>query len=516
MAFTTIDKVDSGIITNMPTTKVTWAIGRNVRFKPNAVYKTPGKTLLATVTSVPPIRAMFTFLGYDDVYRTIVCCDTKIYSYTNNFGTIQDITPTAPPTSGVLDIWEFGLIGRMPILSNGKDRVWKWNDFNQTLSILANSPVVCRHIYIFNNRVIIANYQEGAYDYPSGIGWSAILKPENWTRDLKVLSGRRKLINPRTGLEADEKILRVSHIGEKLTIYTPSNVWYGVPAEHPRIYDFQIGVERIGLLSSRCMVNVYGTHYFMSDTDFYELGGSGLKAIGFNIRNQVFANLNNNALNANFAHYLPSTREVVFNVCTGTNTIPDTSYIYQLETQSWTICDCNYTCHAPYFDTTNTTWDSNPYTTWDSADDSRWDEQGTTGIINYEAVGNTNGQILKFDSGYNDNGVAINGYIESGDFTGSKLSKYGNDSTDVVIGEIWPMLKPQINHNSILVQLGTRGNTSQSIKWSNPQQYSIGTSKKVDFRGRNKYNRIRFYTDTLDTPWILEGYGMEFSLGGTR
>src|SRR3989304_2710625 len=115
-----------GIVTNAPTTDVVWSTGRNIRFKHGCVYKTRGKTLLATVPNSLPIRAMFTFRAYDNVFRTIVCCDTKIYAYSKEFETYSDITPSPAPDSESTDIWQFALVGGLPILTNGINGIWKW------------------------------------------------------------------------------------------------------------------------------------------------------------------------------------------------------------------------------------------------------------------------------------------------------------------------------------------------------------------------------------------------------
>lgn len=503
-----VARVDTGIITNRPSTSVGWSTGRNVRFRPGAVYKTPGKELLATVTGNLPIRAMFTFRGHDGTFRTIVCCDTKVYSYRNNFTLSTDITPAPAPTGGANDAWQFGLIGGMPILSNGKNAVWKWADFGSTLTSLANAPTVCRALAVANNRVLVGNIQEGAGDYPARVRWPGIGEPEYWTKDLTGKSGGHDLINPSsTGIDAIERIQAFGHDGARVVIYAERNTWFATPADFPMTYRFDIGLPDVGLIAPRAHLFAKGVSAFMGADDFHMTTGT---TFGFDIYNSVFPNLNKSAIKSAFSFYKPTTKEMFFCFPTADSTTPNTAAIYQLETKAWSLCDCDYLCHAVAYDETGYTWDEAPFGSWDAAGDSAWDDMSKAGIVPYEAVGDAQGRIFKFDAGDNNNGAAITGYIETGDLD------MGSSTFNKALKEVWPSLKPQSRQTPLLIQVGVRSNLGQPVEWSRPTPFIIGIDHKVDFRKTGKYVRFRFYTDQKDTPWILDGYGYKFSLAGTR
>jgi len=76
-----VRELDKGINKQFPGSMVLWSDGRNVRFTPGFVSKTPGKFWLATSFGALPVRATFSFIGTDGELRTIVCCDEAVYAY---------------------------------------------------------------------------------------------------------------------------------------------------------------------------------------------------------------------------------------------------------------------------------------------------------------------------------------------------------------------------------------------------------------------------------------------------
>ncbi|MBI5560574.1 MAG: hypothetical protein HY883_04810 [Deltaproteobacteria bacterium] len=417
----------------------------------------------------------------------------------------------------------------MPVLSNGVNLMWKWPNYANPLTklmgppTLANGafyadgtsladgyqPYVCKAVTTAFNRLMVGNVMEDGGAYPGRVRWSDIFKPENWAKDLRGRSGGKDLMPPFSALDAVDKVQAFGSAGGNTLIYAERNVWVAENVEHPEIYRFSILMAGKGLIASRAQVKANDVNLFMGQDDFYPVSQDG-EGIGFPIRNSVFANLNKSTIKTAFAFYKPSTKEVFFCYPTGTKTAPDTALVYQRETKAWSFCDCNYLCHSFAFDESGYTWDTLPYGSWDAISDSMWDDMGKTGVIPYEVVGNASGQILKFDSGNNDNGMAITGYIETGDLT------MGDPLTNKFLNSVWPSAKPQGSNNALMVQVGSRQNLSQDIVWSNPQAFDIGISEKVSFRKQGKYIRIRFYTDQLDTPWILDGYGYDATKGGTR
>lgn len=510
-----VDKVDVGLVTNLPSRSVVWRGGRNISFRPGVVMKIPGKELLTTIANTP-IRAKFTFKAYDNVWRTIVCSDYKIYTYTNNFTIQQDITPTIPPTSTSADTWCFGLIGGILIISNGVNPTWKWDNFAGVVTPISGIPQICRALNVVNNRIILGDIQEGGYSFPARIRWSDIITVTKWDKNLKLDSGQVDCVSPYTSMDGIDRVQAITNIGSRLVIFTERNIWYGVDTEHPFIFVPEPLDQNIGLVAKKAYVKTPNGLFFMGQEDFYRITQVLPEPIGFRIRNSCFPNINKAKIETTFAYYKYSTREVVFCVPTGTNETPDTAFVYQLETDSWTIWDVDYLCHGTYFDSSNMSYDTLPYGSYDSITDSRYDDMGITGQLPSEVVGDANGQILKQDSGYNNNGKPINAYIESGYFLGKDYN--GNDLVDInkIIYEAWPSLKPQDSINPLMVQVGVCENLHQAITWSNPVPYTIGVSRNVSMRIQGMWICVRYYTDTLNSPFILDSWKLKFDKGSSR
>ena len=510
-----VDKVDVGITTNMPSRSVVWSSGRNISFRPGIVMKNFGKELLATISGIP-IRAKFTYKAYDNVWRTIVCSDNKIYSYTNNFTVQQDITPSTPPTSTYLDTWCFGVIGGMLIISNGVNQIWKWDNFSSKIVPLSESFITCKALAVVNNRLLIGNIQEGAYSFPARIRWSDIISANKWDKNLKLDSGQVDIVSPDTSMDGIDVIQAITNIGSRALVFTERNIWYLSDTVHPVIFTPEPLGQNIGLPGKRAYVKTPLGIFFLGQEDFYRITQAIPEPIGFRIRNSCFPNINKSRINTAFAYYKYSTREVVFCVPTGNNVLPDTGFVYGVETDSWSIWDVDYLCYSQYFDSSNITYDTLQYGSYDSITDSRYDDIGNTGLLPSDAVGNADGQILRLDSGYNNNGQPINAYIESGDFLFKDYQ--GNDLVDInkIIYEVWPSLKPQEAMSSLMIQVGVRDNLHQDIAWSIPIAYNIGVSKNVNMRIQGKWIRVRYYTDTLNSPWILDGWKIKFDKGSSR
>ncbi|NKE69903.1 hypothetical protein [Candidatus Manganitrophus noduliformans] len=497
-----VKRVDTGIVSNSSASKVVWSRGRNVRFRPGSVYKTPGKTLLTTVPAALSIRAMKTFKGHDGVVRTVVACDNKIFSYTGGFTEHVEITPTPAPT-GTSYVWHFELIGGMLIVSNGFSR-WKWPNYAAPLQAMTGAPEKFGMMTVSNNRLIVGNITDGGNAYPARVKWSQIGKPEIFTIDKTGKGGRHDLLDPNGKSDAIEIPKAATHRGKRTIIYTERNIWALDPVEFPLDYRPEIIVPGLGLLAPKALVSWKGIDYIMGPDDFYMMGSGAPVPFGFDIRPLCFNNLNKEVgvINTAFGFVLPETQEIGFAVPSKNATEPDTIYLYHLELKKWTPLSCNFLCVN----------DSRQDPNYGGAFGGGGFGEGAFGgandvnLLPYTVVGNIHGQILKFDEGFNDNGEPITGYIESGDMEGDSafVSKVTH-SVAVYLKEQSGTTEP------LMIQIGVRDSLSKPLKWSIPKPFAAGIDEQADITARGKWMRIRFYSDQMDSPWELEGYELLYS-----
>lgn len=501
-----------GIITNAPSNVVAWATGKNIRFKPGSVYKTFGKTLIATLPGGRAVRDAFTFVDNSGVVRTIVCCDDKIYSYHDDFTEYEDITPTPAPTSDGTAIWQFALVGGCPVITNGVDGIWQWKSFGSVVTKIANAPFA-KYLTTSYQRLMLANIQEGAYTYPARFRWSGVANPTIWTEDKTAKSGHGDIVNMGEGIDTSERIKSVLGVGELTYFFADRTIWYATITSNPYAYKLNLIKDSTGLLASRARVAVRGKVYIIGNDDFYMLDPSGQQSIGFAIKNSVFPNINKAAVYLSRAFYQPATNEIFFclpmldNKAVSTSPV-NTAYIYNLELQNWSVVDMDFLCHTYSWVTDQIEWD-NAIGTWDSQTD-KWDAVGNNGILPYSIVGNSSGQIFKLDTGANNNTTAIESFIETGDIN------LGTSDFFKTTDSVYPSIKPQDVDTPLLIQIGTRESLHNPIDWSPPMAYTIGISRKADIRKSGIWLRIRFYTAQVDDEWVLDAYNLIYTLRGRR
>lgn len=492
-------ELDKGIITNESPIKVPWSTGRNVRFRSGFVEKIPGRSYIQQIPTALPIRAMFTFLGTDGVERTIVCCDSIVYAYNADFSSYTTITPSPAPSGSLTDEWTFALVAGLPILTNGKDAIWKWASYAGALTALTGAPTPtgstrissCMHRLVvsgINEQIGVDDWSDPAYyDYTGRIRWSEAGNPENWTVDMTNKSGYFDLMQYMDGESAHQQIKAQLSDQNKMYFFTERGLWFTDFSQPTK--GFFIAGKEAELIGARAVCRREGMIYWIGKQDFYSAAGGSAKPIGLPIRNHFLTNLNQAAASKSFAFHNRTNREIWFCVPTGVNNTPDTAYILNYELELWTIADVDFFCHS----------------------------ETDIPTLPYDIVGNQNGEILKLDDGnngyYGGASLPINGVIETGDmhFGAPDFVKRVSD----VIAE--PALQDLVNE--LMIQIGVRYRLSDDIRWSDPVPFTLGVSDFCDFnnfRKDGKYVRIRFFSDQLNTPWSLSGYSVKYELGGTR
>jgi hypothetical protein len=503
---------NTGIVTNAPSNAVYWSTGKNIRFKPGCLYKTPGKTLLTTVPGGRAIRELFTFIDNSNTVRTIVCCDDKIYSYHDEFAEYEDITPSPAPTSDSSAIWQLALVGGCPVVTNGVDGLWQWKNFCSVMTKITNAPLA-KYLTTSYHRLMLVNIQEGAYSYPARFRWSGVANPTIWTEDKDSKSGHGDIVNMGEGIDTSERLKSALGVGELTYFFADRTIWYATIVNNPYAYKLNLIKDSVGLMATKAKVAVRGKVYMIGNDDFYVLDQGTQQSIGFAIKNSVFPNINKSASYLSYSFYQPTTNEVFFCLPMLDNkslspTPVNTAYVYNLELNNWSVCDVDYLAHTYNWSADQIEWD-NSQGTWDSQSD-KWDTVSNNGVLPYSVVGNSSGQIFKLDSTYDNNGVAIEAYIETGDMNFSSLDFF--KETD----SVYCNFKPQDIDTPVLIQVGVRDSLSDPIKWSAPMAYTVGISKKADFRHEGMWTRFRFSTSQIEDQWALETFMSKYSYRGRR
>lgn len=510
--FSNID-LDKGINTYLPTPKTVWSTGKDVRFRPGQVVKSNGKSLLQLIPNESPIRALFSYRPKDEAPNqeyttTIVCTDTKIYRYWSIggvWGSYYDLTPAAGLTGGEDDVWQFALVSGYPILTNGKDGIWyhfgSTNYFQPITAFTSNTlnaPIQVKGLSSCMNRLVVSNVYSSLgvdpdrgweeFDWLGGrVQWSEMGNPTMWELNMTNKAGYFDLMPHETGVSKRQTIRAQISDQNRMYFFIDRGVWVTDFSE-PTKFFINTSPEA-EIISRRSVCKVERDIYWIGNKDIYRLNGNSVSPIGLPIRNDLFSNINMDALQRSFCFHNRPKWEVWFCVPSSSSTEADTGYVYNYELDNWTVTSVDFTSVA------EDCYDEIPFVT----------------------VGNKYGEVLRLDYGNNNyyGGLsrAINGYIETGDMY--------FDSLDVTkkISDVIPDLGLQDDVTEIMIQVGVKNRLADTIRWSDPVPFSIGVSDFCDFNGfrkDGKFVRIRFYSDQLDTPWSLAGYSLKYELGGTR
>lgn len=481
------EKGNPGIVTDGNPIEVPWADGNNVRLKPGGIYKTPGKELLATTPAARPVRAIFAVKGHDSVLRHIVCCDEKVYAYTDDFASYTDITPTPAP-SGTSALWQFTVIGGLPVLTNGLTRAWQWTSYSGVLTTLTNAPAIARRMTHHLGKIVVGNVRDGANDYKGRVEWCKTDAPTVWPSPTAKTEcgGYQDLLKEGAGLDAWEEVMSFLHVTGKMYVLTERGIFRAVEADWPVEYAFHQIESQRGALSGGGVVSTPGGGYICGREDFYHLG-DGLRALGINrVRDRVFNNLNVAAAHKVFSFHEPNMEEVWFCYPSGANVSPNTAAIYNARVDGWTFCDVDFSCHAL-----------------------SWEATGAESLP-YSIVGTASGKILKLDSGNQNNGSAIEAWLQTGDLIA------GSAHANKMIAEVRPLMAAQDDQSILTVRVGCRNRIGDNIRWTEEKPFTIGITDKVNFRKQGKFFRLEFRSRALNSPWELNGYEIDYILGGTR
>ena len=346
-----VNKVDVGINSSLPSDKVTWATGRNVRFTPGYVSKTLGKSVLGKLFYPSlPIRSIFSFSAFDGTIYNVICTDAKTFAADELYTTFTNITPSSAPGGGVLDIWDCCIVAGLPILTNGKDTMLKWTSASAILSPMTHG-VVAKNISNCMHQLVCSNIVEDGYTYTGRVRWMERGNPENSTIDTSKKSGYQDLTTYENGYSVQENIIAQVSEGSSTYFFTEKNVWLCDFSQSTK--SFVIIDNDFKLLTKKSVCVYQGVVYALEKRDIYKFSkGQGKVPIGLPIRTELFTNLNASGSVYAFCFPMYNTKEIWFCVST-TNAQPNTAYVYNWELDCWSICDCTFICHAFYENSTN-------------------------------------------------------------------------------------------------------------------------------------------------------------------
>ena len=385
---------------------------KNMRYLKNEIRKRPGKSLMGNQTG-DALQVMG--LGRLELSSTkylVRASQTKFEKFNTVTNLFESISNT-PFSGNNEDFFHFTTVTEdgLLLLTNGADRIRKWSGSGNA-ALLGGNPPIAKYLTYLSPYVLIAHLTVSGDILPWRIDWCETNNPENWS------SG-----NAGSALLSDEPspIQNIAKLNEFAAVYKSESLYLGRKVETSEVFRFELIKTGIGLASPRALAEAEGNHYFMGANDFYVWNGVRPESIGAVLRDEVFSRINRENIKRCFALHIQELTEVWFFVVIAGYNWPKEVWKYNYRTGYWYFDTCEELTAAIKWERVNTrSWDDF-IGTWNSAQ-TVWDE-GTV-VAKWEDIvfGNSLGYCLNLNyETTNDNGVAVEGWFITKDFTGDQL-----------------------------------------------------------------------------------------------
>lgn len=384
----------------------------NVRFYRNELRKRPGKTVLNEVVADSTQIMGLGKLELPSTKYLVRASKAKLEKLNTGTNTWDSIANTNF-TGGDEDFFSFATVteSQILIITNGFDSIRKWNGSGNN-SALGGSPGFAKFVTYLSPYVLLAYVTESGDIKPWKVKWCDTDAPETWSGG-----------NAGSALLSSEPspIRQIMKLNEFVAVYKEESLHLGRKVETSDIFVFEPIKSGIGLVAPRAVADAEGNHYFMGLNDFYVWNGLRVDSIGKGVRDEVFSRLNRTKQARCFALHIQELTEVWFFVIISGYDWPTEVWKFNYREGFWYQDTCDQLTAA-------IKWQSFSSRTWDDMTGT-WDQQNEiwdsgTNATNWEDI------VFGLSTGFchqlnynttNDNGVAVNSYFITKDFTGDTL-----------------------------------------------------------------------------------------------
>jgi hypothetical protein len=486
---------------------------KNVRMKEGGIIPFGGyQKIIDTPAGFTPQSMFFSKTPNGDIF--VIPGETKVYSYSVGF---TDVSPAAMPPITNGDNWSAATISGIPIICHPvlgplymdgsstvfKSLPWKaaqtWDDANQSCYMM-----VCHKQFLFALGVI-----DDGSDKFDGVRWSTPADvgavPLNWDPLDTTSSAGITSLGGNGG-----RIVGGLSLRDSLVVYRENGI---------NVFDYVGGIyvwrvrqlqTTTGLVARNALVDINGTHYFMSDSDIHTNDGNTVKSIASDRVRSLLATINTSTFQKAFAIHQSDTKEVWFCIPSASSIYNNMALVYNYQYDSWVIRDIPKALIAQVGSQTSedAIWD-NAHDTWDSAT-KNWDDSSST-PYNTVILG-----LLATDVGYSlgilDNEIGFN----SEPFTSiiERTDILFNDVSDV--SSITRVYVNATGSSDLKIQIGSQQYPGGPVYWKPAVKFTPNKQRKIDIRSTGCLHAYRVMADNIDSNFILTSLLFEFTMAGKR
>jgi hypothetical protein len=312
--------------------------------------------------------------------------------------------------------------------------------------------------------------------FPERVWWSAIGLPQFWPAPLT--NAALAFQSSYEDLEGDlGPVMAIFGFPLYAIIFQRSGITRAIYQGGNVVFAFGTYEWKQGLVARSAAVQVGPNIYFLSDQGFFYTDGANVYPIGTAPDNSAgidkwfWSNVNYSKLSSITGAYDASLRSVVFSICTGTNTTPDTLLIFNVLAQRWTRAQVGNAL------------------IWSDTDGTR---HRLACFVNVSAE---NYEYTLFTSG------TLSGYLETCDM----MFVDGNSRTTVGV-------RPNVNAlTAPTVQVGTRNTLQAALTYSPTSQADAFGGGFAPVLAQGLYTRCRVSAANANA---IHGATMSMVMGG--
>ena len=491
-----------------------WTGGGNIRFKEGYAEKFLGHSAPHGAPTVTPYGVFFSqATNRYEVYTGLA----KVYAVKDS--THAEITRAAGDYTGTAsDKWTGCMLSDILILNNGVDDPQYWNGNTATdLAALTNWPANTKAKWIrsFEGALVAGNLTESGTNYKSMIRVSTAADPGSLPASWVASASNDAIRTEGSMSETPDAIVDGLQLGQQFMIYKENSTYsmrYTGAADYP--YSFENVSKTSGALGLNCVTVVPDgngqaeAHAVFSDGDIVINRGVGgpQSIIDGRARRWLFNNLDSDYRTRSFAATNQRRNEVWFCFPEVGQTWCNKALVWNYKENTFGIRDIPNLAHANagvISATSTDTWDSRT-DTWDEAD-GIWAVDEYSQATKRLMMASTDGGLYLADVGRSFNGSPMNSYIEH---TGMDFKEIGLGADRVKLCRGVRMRVDAATGTVIRVYVGTQDDLEDAIDWGTPQEFTVGTDKKVDFLVSGVYLGIKFET-VAQGAWRISQFDMD-------
>lgn len=491
---------------DLPENPISWSSATNFIFRAATAERSTG---YAAGFDTTPTQASYGLFGATkvngDTYL-IGAGTSKVFDYRGT--TENEITGTTTPAATADTKWTGGVITGFLVVNDsvGTPQYIAVESLGgaTNLADLTNWPAstTAKVLRPWKFYLVAGDMTESGTRYPYKVRWSNSAEPgtlpTEWTATTSNDAGS-------VDLSADDgRIVDMIPLGDQMAIYKEYGIVMmrhvgGVDTVNRLVFYFNrasVGTSG-GMMANNCGCDVSGIgHVVLSYNDVYVFDGSKIYSVlDKRLRRQLFGSINTSKRGRSFVVNNAIESEVWVCVPTGSSESCDTAFV-------WNYAD-------------NTTgMRSMPNATAGAhllvAEAAGVPVVGPgldLGVNNRKTViSSADNKIYVFGNAKDANGSTFTSNLQR------DYLSLGDDQRVKLVRAIWPEFYANAGQ-VITIQVGTSMSMAESISWQAAQNFTVGTTRKLDINKAGRYISVKFGSTTGE-PWRLKSFDIDVTPQG--